>query len=166
MKIKALTLWQPWAFLMALEEKKIETRSWGTQYRGMLAIHAAKRKMTKVEKDLLLRWTGQGWLDLDWLEYDEFPLGEIVAVVDLRDCVEIKIFSDEKHFIYNHGAENEVFFGDYTVGRYAWITKMVYAVQYNETYVVNGQRGLWDWEVPTDTKMDLAIKKYQEEKVK
>jgi len=35
MIIKALTLWQPWASLMALEEKKIETRSWSTKYQGL-----------------------------------------------------------------------------------------------------------------------------------
>lgn len=39
--MKALTLTQPWASLVALGEKRIETRSWGTSYRGELAIHAA-----------------------------------------------------------------------------------------------------------------------------
>ena len=41
--MKALTLWQPWASLVALGVKTIETRSWSTTYRGPLAIHAAKR---------------------------------------------------------------------------------------------------------------------------
>ncbi len=40
--MKALTLWQPWATLVAMEVKKIETRCWTTKYRGELAIHAAK----------------------------------------------------------------------------------------------------------------------------
>lgn len=39
--MKALTLWQPWASLVALGVKTIETRSWSTGYRGPLAIHAA-----------------------------------------------------------------------------------------------------------------------------
>src|SRR5258708_5270609 len=42
--VKALTLWQPWASLIAVGAKTIETRSWSTSYRGPLAIHAAKRK--------------------------------------------------------------------------------------------------------------------------
>jgi hypothetical protein len=42
--VKALTLWQPWASLIALERKLVETRSWSTSYRGPLAIHAAKRR--------------------------------------------------------------------------------------------------------------------------
>ena len=40
--MKALTLTQPWASLVALGHKQIETRSWATRYRGPLAIHAAK----------------------------------------------------------------------------------------------------------------------------
>lgn len=38
--MKALTLHQPWASLVALGVKTIETRSWATRYRGPLAIHA------------------------------------------------------------------------------------------------------------------------------
>jgi hypothetical protein len=40
--IRALSLHQPWASLVALGVKSIETRSWSTKYRGPLAIHAAK----------------------------------------------------------------------------------------------------------------------------
>src|SRR5690348_17556570 len=40
--MKALTLTQPWASLVAIGAKRIETRSWSTSYRGPLAIHAAK----------------------------------------------------------------------------------------------------------------------------
>lgn len=38
--MKVLTLHQPWASLVALGVKTIETRSWSTSYRGPLAIHA------------------------------------------------------------------------------------------------------------------------------
>src|SRR6202030_2406661 len=41
--MKALTLTQPWATLVAIGAKRIETRSWPTLYRGPLAIYAAKR---------------------------------------------------------------------------------------------------------------------------
>lgn len=52
--MKVLTLHQPWASLIALGVKTIETRSWSTQYRGPLAIHAAARRS---EPDLALHWT-------------------------------------------------------------------------------------------------------------
>ncbi len=42
--MKATTLWQPWAQLVALGVKTIETRSWRTSYRGPLAIHAGLRR--------------------------------------------------------------------------------------------------------------------------
>lgn len=41
--MKAITLHQPWATLISLGVKSIETRSWSTSYRGPLAIHAAAR---------------------------------------------------------------------------------------------------------------------------
>lgn len=45
--MKAISLWQPWATLIATGAKQIETRSWATSYRGPIAIHAAKRKVRK-----------------------------------------------------------------------------------------------------------------------
>ncbi len=41
--MKALTMHQPWATLLALGEKTIETRSWDTKHRGLVAIHAGKK---------------------------------------------------------------------------------------------------------------------------
>jgi len=55
--MKAITLYQPWATLVALGKKKIETRSWKTDYRGPLAIHVAK-KFTG-EQRMLCRWAKQ-----------------------------------------------------------------------------------------------------------
>lgn len=40
--MRAITLTQPWATLVALGAKTVETRSWGTSYRGRLLIHAAQ----------------------------------------------------------------------------------------------------------------------------
>lgn len=44
--MKALTIRQPWASLIALGVKTIETRSWPTKYRGPIAIHAGKHPIT------------------------------------------------------------------------------------------------------------------------
>lgn len=45
--MKVLTLHQPWASLIALGIKTIETRSWSTQYWGPLAIHAGAATPTQ-----------------------------------------------------------------------------------------------------------------------
>lgn len=42
---RVLTLWQPWASLVASGTKRIETRSWQTPHRGPVIIHAAKRRV-------------------------------------------------------------------------------------------------------------------------
>jgi hypothetical protein len=53
--VKALTIRQPWASLVALGVKTIETRSWSTKYRGPLLIHAGmKMPGTDVLSSLLL----------------------------------------------------------------------------------------------------------------
>ena len=43
--MKAITIWQPWASLLACGGKRFETRSWATSYRGPIAIHAAKKSV-------------------------------------------------------------------------------------------------------------------------
>ena len=50
--MKAISLWQPWATLIAVGAKRLETRSWESRYQGELAIHAAKR-WTADEQDLI-----------------------------------------------------------------------------------------------------------------
>lgn len=41
--MKALSLWQPWASLLAHGKKQVETRGWELKHRGPLLIHAAKK---------------------------------------------------------------------------------------------------------------------------
>lgn len=36
--MKAITIWQPWASLLAYGGKQFETRSWATSYRGPMDI--------------------------------------------------------------------------------------------------------------------------------
>lgn len=103
--MKALTLWQPWASLVALGVKSIETRSWSTSYRGPLAIHAAKR-----EPDVDF-WVGHGaglaaveqfkngrhlhLGDVGWTtNWHPLPLGAVVATVKLVDVVPILAADD------------------------------------------------------------------------
>lgn len=48
--MKALIIWQPWAQLIIEGYKKIETRSWRTNTRGAVAIHAAKKPFKEVKE--------------------------------------------------------------------------------------------------------------------
>jgi activating signal cointegrator 1 len=76
-KIKAISLHQPWASLIARGYKKYETRSWPTSYRGPIAIHAAKKFLHVPQ---LLQLLGKK-------EKSDFPLGAVVAIADLTDCL-------------------------------------------------------------------------------
>ena len=147
MKIKALTLWQPWASLMALEEKKIETRSWATNHRGLLAIHSAKRKLGGSEKKLIGHANLALGINIDY----HIPFGQVVCVVNLIDCVrtQLAVGGARADFFETHGAKNETVFGDYSLNRYAWITEMVYVVPdvVKLRFEASGKQGLWDWEV-------------------
>lgn len=95
--MKALTVRQPWAQLIALGVKSIETRSWSTGYRGPLAIHAGKAKpeahlfghhldpeaweVGRLDPGAPRRlWQGSGPIH-------DLPLGAVVAVADLVDVV-------------------------------------------------------------------------------
>jgi hypothetical protein len=105
--MKALTLWQPWATLIANGTKTIETRSWSTSYRGPLAIHAAAAIPPGMDgpAGMIGRFSmdrerrGQPWylLDRDWPGRDRgayqypihLPLGAVVATCRLVDVVAI-----------------------------------------------------------------------------
>lgn len=140
--MKALTLWEPWASLVALKAKRIETRSWKTNYRGPLAIHAAL-SIPKWVKNLLpefARLIGIKEYTGSWLYYLEHgvgPFGKVVAICNLVDCVPITPKFTVKL------SEQERAFGDYTPGRFAWILEDVKRLE--NPLPAKGMQRLWNW---------------------
>lgn len=147
MKMKAITLWQPWASLVAIGAKKIETRSWPTKYRGPLAIHAAKdRRYWKIAHDEPFRSV---FMEARLYRQDDLPYGCIIATAEIVDCLMIQRQTFIGYPILKNGQEikgNELAFGDYTPRRYAWILEDV--KQLPEPIPAKGRQGLWNWEVP------------------
>lgn len=150
LSVKALTLTQPWATLVALGEKQIETRSWRTHYRGPLVIHAAKAlpKSWSFMRDEhfidalepLVGLNEQGVPNIDRL-----PLGAIVAHVMLTDVVPIRM--DIAPFYAPEGYSlppKEATFGDYSMGRWAWILEDVSAMR-GDGCPASGRQGLWNY---------------------
>jgi hypothetical protein len=158
--MKAISLLQPWASLVAIGAKKIETRSWPTSFRGKLAIHASKgfpkwsRELCPEFAKLLgIKDYKGSWLY--YLEYGVGPFGKVIATCNLVDC--IKILHVDKYHIFtgNNLANNrsisvvgteELSFGDYTPGRYAWLLEDVKPLP--EPIPAKGHQGLWEWEPP------------------
>jgi len=132
--MKALTLTQPWASLVAISAKKIETRSWSTTYRGPLAIHAAKG-WTREDRELIFEEPFQEYLRLAGFRSPaDFPLGAVLAIVDLVGCDLIR---------YAIPPEPERSFGNYEVGRSAW--KMANLRRLLVPVPAKGALGLWEW---------------------
>lgn len=103
--MKAISLTQPWATLIAIGAKAIETRSWRTEYRGPLAIHAAKglgpvggqrglqglcstEPFCSVLNAAMKAWDTPPKSLREMVERPFMPLGAIVAVCDLISCEE------------------------------------------------------------------------------
>lgn len=139
--MRYLSLWQPWASLMACGAKKIETRSWPTSFRGLVGIHAAKSRD-----------------ELDWCDDPPFraaltkggirvisdlPFGALLAIGMLHDCVlaetALPQISDEENV-----------FGNYEPGRFAWRFSWVRALP--EPIPWRGMQGLW-----TDSHLDARL---------
>lgn len=146
--MKALTLTQPWATLVAIGAKRIETRSWKTDYRGPLAIHAAKG-WTKADRELLesnpfyvplaehyAGLSGHGSLA------SLLPRGEVVAIVFLDDVRRIDMAF--RAYVLSQGQPNEIEYGDYTTGRYAWMLTGISLLPLGVP--AKGALGLWEWE--------------------
>jgi activating signal cointegrator 1 len=142
--VKALSLWQPWASLVALGEKRIETREWSTKYRGPLAIHATAK--------LPPRWLGTSreseaftseLADVLNVRRDhvpaamrKLPYGAVLCIVRLLD---IQPTTSVREIL----SERERIFGNYEDGRYAWCFENV--EKFDTPIPAKGNRMLWDW---------------------
>ncbi len=154
--MKALTLWQPWAFLIfrMLKHvfpqrplKRIETRSWNTNFRGRIAIHAAKYKKIdsevyqEIKQALKASGADVAVVQIDYLEYgipaDQF--GAVVGTVEIIDCVPI-----EQLYGTEYDTPLERACGGWSPGRYGWILKD--PLLYDKPIPATGRQGLWTWE--------------------
>lgn len=81
--MKAITLEQPFASLVSIGAKTIETRPWSTDYRGQLAIHSGEFALPTIDaycRDLLIS------ADLDC---KQLPFGKIIAIARLVSCEKV-----------------------------------------------------------------------------
>lgn len=122
--MKVLSIKEPYASLIMMNIKKIETRSFKTKYRGELYIHASLSKSN--QNDELSKLVSPMY-------------GEIICKCSLVDCV---LMTEE--FIENLKKEKPVEYkcGHYEVGRYAWILEDVKII---ESFKAKGKLGIWNY---------------------
>lgn len=95
----AISIRQPWAWLILYGGKDIENRSWPTRFRGPVLIHAAKG-MTAEEYEGARQFTDGACLARPWPTIRELERGGIVGVAEIVDCVTA---SDSLWFVGEYG---------------------------------------------------------------
>lgn len=144
--MKALTIQQPWATLIALGEKRFETRSRRTNIRGRIAIHAGKT----IDKEACDREPIKSTLAKHGYTIDNLPTGAVIATAELTESYPINLSSysfaayvDHKATIVEVFEDEEFQFGWYEEGRHAWELANVKQI---EPEPAKGQQGWWNWE--------------------
>ncbi len=132
--MKALTVIQPWAWLIATGQKLVENRSWKPPEHMIgqrIALHAGKKRNSKVDI----------WLEdsLDILTPEELDIGAIVATVRIAGVITL-----EEQLA---PAQRQWF-----CGPFGWVFDQV-AILDEPILDVNGQLGLWN--VPDDVLVEL-----------
>lgn len=87
--MKALSIMQPWAWLIVNGHKSIENRSWRCHVRGPILIHAGKKADNEPLQDLLAHRhpvTGQN-MPADFSAPDRLRFGGIVGEAEIVDCI-------------------------------------------------------------------------------
>jgi ASCH domain len=79
LKLKILSIRQPWASLIVSGAKDVENRTWPTRYRGLVLIHASLQADAPTSEDIERRFGVRLPSDL--------PLGGIVGMTEIVDCV-------------------------------------------------------------------------------
>lgn len=124
MKIKALTICQPYAHLIAIGEKRVENRTWTTNYRGPLAIHAG----------LSRKYLDDG----DQVRYPGMAFGAVVATAMLVECVRMDAVAD---LIVNKPELLWLSGHVHVEGPMCWILEDIQRLE--TPYPISGQRSLW-----------------------
>jgi hypothetical protein len=164
--MKTLTISQPWATLIAIGAKHIETRSWRTRYRGPLAIHAAKglsglgMEPSGYGKEFDFRFLCRAPVFNQVLPGAGYtttmlPRGAVIATCELVSVVPIYAVANEADLHWQWvgpGGTNYNFqvtpqeraFGDYTAGRYAWLLHNIKTL--DTPILAKGALGLWEFD--------------------
>lgn len=131
--MKVLSVKEPYASLIKEKVKKIETRSWKTNYRGEIYLHASKKPLAKKEIETLVE-------QLSFLKNTDFPYGYIIAKATLVDCIPMTMEWIET-VKKNH---KEYITGDYRIGRYGWVLENIEPL--TTPILAKGSLGIWNYQ--------------------
>lgn len=141
--MKAFTVFQPYAFAIAVGLKEYETRSRRTHIRGRVAVHAGKKKINAQEAYMDALVEGRGNEHAYHLCRTHRPeeYGAVIGTVEIVDCVPVEE-------IVNSISPLERALGDYSPGRFAWVLKN--PIMFPKPIPARGNQGWWNWEEPAE----------------
>ncbi len=126
--MKVITIREPFATLIKDKVKIYETRSWKTNYRGEIYIHAAKIRSKASNANIASTY----------LKSKENP-EHIICKCLLKDCIYMN-----NNFINEVKKNKEEYnSGRYEVGRYAWQLEVIEVLE--EPIYAKGQLGIWNF---------------------
>ena len=99
---KALSIRQPWAWLIVQGLKDIENRSWATKHRGPTLIHAAKG-MTRQEYEDAADFAYFGCGIQQMPTFEQMQRGGIVGLAEITACVPPERRTSRWHMEGCHG---------------------------------------------------------------
>lgn len=135
--MKALPLWQPWATLVAIEAKRVETRDYPPRRRGLqdgqrIAIHACK---TREHLSICSEWPFSDCI----FSPEGLPFGALIATCTLARASQVTASS--AHALQEMNPR-EFAFGYYAPGRWAWVLTDVRRLPEPVPFV--GSQGVFD----------------------
>lgn len=117
--------------------KKVETRSWQTQYRGNILIHASQGRSGSIFATELS-------FKKNFSDFKKLPFGAIIGVATLTEIIRVEeLFLND--YEMNKLTMEEKAFGDYSSGRYAWILKN--PIAFAKPIPARGMLSLWEYEL-------------------
>lgn len=134
--MKAITICQPYAELIAVGSKRVENRVWPTNYRGPLLIHAGKSRDWLILDD-------SGAMDIEYgIPVANMAFGAVVATARLIDCV--------RHEAIEAGKYDEIYpwvkGHRHAIGPWCWILEGVRRLP--NPLPARGAQGLFEITLP------------------
>ena len=87
--MRALSIQAPWSYCITHGTKRVENRTWSTNFRGVYLIHAGKTYQTGIEHAIHADSP-----EMDVVEMRHAPRGGFVGVARLIDCVDVAVNAD------------------------------------------------------------------------
>jgi hypothetical protein len=142
-QVHVISLWQPWAIMIVSASplltdygaiKEFETRSWKTNVRGPILIHAAQY-WNKQSKNIIESPPFNDYKEA----YENMAFGAIIGSINIEEVITTEEWMEKYYSGFTNGHEKA--FGNYDSGRFA--CRLSNPVKFDVPVKVKGMQGFW-----------------------